>query len=222
MEYPILSQPPPPPYGIVVSPKPDYGAFVSLWLEFLKNCPCGRAEVFCPFDWHVRSRALRGSLRERRRGRQKLAPNFAFCFWQKCLFCSQQARVILHKLMANQDPCYFIQVLEKSSKPNDIWRISKKIGLALFLVILRLWLLRAIGFCFCLLIFDIFYSSQMWPKLHIRWLPVIFIRRGVLEHMLDSHKYFHHLFLLKTCSSKKWTLYLGNPAWALTQPHPLS
>ena len=126
MEYPILSQPPPPPYGIVVSPKPDYGAFVSLWLEFLKNCPCGRAEVFCPFDWHVRSRALRGSLRERRRGRQKLAPNFAFCFWQKCLFCSQQARVILHKLMANQDSYYFIQVLEKSSKPNDIWRISKK------------------------------------------------------------------------------------------------
>ena len=140
MRYPILSQPPPSPYGSVVSPKPDYGAFVSLWLEFLKNCPCGRAEVFCPFDWHVRSRALRGSLRERRRGRQKLAPNFAFCFWQKCLFCSQQTRVILHKLMANQD-CYFIQVLEKSSKPNDI-------GPALFLVIHRLWLLKAIGFCF--------------------------------------------------------------------------
>ena len=107
-----------------LSPKPDYSAYVFLWLEFLKNCPRGRAEVFCPFDWHVRSRALRGSLRERRRGRQKLAPNFAFCFWQKCLFCSQQARVILHKVTANQDSCFFIQVMENCSKPNHIWTIS--------------------------------------------------------------------------------------------------
>ena len=46
-------------------------------------------------------------------------------------------------------------------------------------------------------------------------------KQGVLEFTLDFHKYFHHLSLSKTCSSKKWTLYLGNLAWALKQPPPI-
>ena len=148
MRYPILSQAPPSPYGSVVSPKPDYGAFVSLWLEFLKNCPCGRAEVFCPFDWHVRSRALRGSLRERRGGDKSWHQTLLFASDKSVCFVRNKQEWFCTNSWLIRTPATLSKFWKRVQNPTTFGGSLKKIGLALFLVIHRLWLLKAIGFCF--------------------------------------------------------------------------
>ena len=116
-------------------------------------------------------------------------------------FASSHLRVTAIKFTKQQLVSQLVSewVIDKHSQWSDSGPI--KMGLAHFLLVIASdccqFLVSPSYWLFCLLTFDIFYSSQMWPKFHIRWLPIIFISRGC------SSSRWIYINTLTICSSQK-------------------